>query len=221
VIGGAYLGVTAANLSLLLEGFRITIELTALCTLLSVPLGALIGFARTAPMPALRAAGAIYVELLRNIPPLILLFFFFFGLPGIDITIDGFTCGALAITLYTSAFVAEAVRAGINAVDRGQVDAVRSLGFGYFGALRHVIVPQALAMVLPALGNILIGIVKNTALVASIGVADLMHQGEVVESHTFKTFATFATVAAFYLALIVPVSIGFAALDRRRMRRAR
>ncbi len=221
MIGGAHLGAYAANLSLLLEGFRVTIELTALCTLLCVPLGALVGLSRTAPIAAMRAAGTIYVEFLRNIPPLILLFFFFFGLPGAGITIDGFTCGALAITLYTSAFVAEAVRAGINAVDRGQVDAVRSLGFGYFGALRYVIFPQAVAIALPALGNILIGIVKNTALVASIGVADVMHQGEVVESHTFKTFSTFATVAVLYLMLIVPISLGFAALDRRRMRKVR
>lgn len=219
--GAATLAGMAGNLSLLLEGFWITIALTALCTALSIPLGALVGLARTAPIAIVRAGGAAYVEFLRNVPPLILLFFFFFGLPSVGITVDGFTCGAWAITLYTSAFVAEAVRAGIGAVDRGQVDAVRSLGFGYVGALRYVVLPQAIAMVLPALGNILIGIVKNTALVASIGVADLMHQGEVVESHTFRTFSTFGTVALFYLALIVPISIGFAALDRRRLRKAR
>ncbi len=205
----------------LLEGLRVTLELSALCTALSLVAGTLIGIARTAPLAMVRAAGAIYVEGFRNVPPLILLFFFFFGLPGIDITIDGFACGAWAITLYTSAFVAEAVRAGIGAVDRGQVDAIRSLGFGYAGALRHVVMPQAIAIVLPALGNIVIGIVKNTALVASIGVADLMHQGEVVESQTFRTFATFGAVAALYLAIIVPIGIGFAALDRRRLRKVR
>jgi len=209
------------NLSFLLEGFKVTIQLTALCTALSLPLGALVGLARAAPIKLLRVAGTAYVEFLRNIPPLILLFFFFFGLPSTGVTIDDFECGVLALTLYTSAFVAEIVRAGIAAVERGQVDAVRSLGFGYFGALRYVVLPQALAMALPAMGNVIVGIVKNTALVASIGVTDLMHQGEVLESHTFATFSTFTTVALLYLALIVPMSSAVAVLDRRRMRKVR
>jgi putative glutamine transport system permease protein len=208
----------AGNLSLLLEGFQLTVWLTVVCAALSLPLGAAVGIARTTPVAALRIAGTAYVEFLRNVPPLILLFFFFFGLPGVGITIEGFTCGVLALTLYTSAFVAEAIRAGITAIERGQVDAARSLGFSYAGSLRHIVFPQAVAMVLPALGNITIGIVKNTALVAAIGVADLMHQGEVIESHTFATFSTFSAVALFYLALIVPLSIAVGALDRRRKR---
>jgi putative glutamine transport system permease protein len=206
------------NLSFLMEGFRTTIWLTLITAALSLPLGAAIGLARTAPIAALRFAGTAYVELLRNVPPLILLSLFYFGLPSTGVTMEGFTCGVLALTLYTSAFVAEAVRAGIMAVDRGQVEAARSLGFGYGGALRHVTLPQAIAMVLPALGNIGIGIVKNTALVSAIGVADLMLQGEVLESRTFTTFSTFTTVAAFYLLLIVPLSIAVNAMDRRRKR---
>ncbi|HYC37038.1 MAG TPA: amino acid ABC transporter permease [Usitatibacter sp.] len=208
------------SLSFLLEGFRLTIWLTFLCAACSLPLGAVVGIARSTPVLALRAAGTAYVEFFRNVPPLILLFFFYFGLPGVGVTVEGFTCGVIALTLYTAAFVAESVRAGIAAVDRGQVEAARSLGFGYLGALRYVVFPQAVAMVLPALGNITIGIVKNTALVATIGVADLMHQGEVLESRTFATFSTFTTVALFYLALIIPMSLGVNALDRRRRRMA-
>lgn len=207
-----------ANLSLLLEGYRLTIWLTLLCAVLSLPLGAVIGVARTTPVAALRIAATAHVELFRNLPPLVLIFYFFFALPAAGIRFDGFTCGVLAITLYTSAFVAEAVRAGITAVDRGQVDAARSLGFSYLGSLRTVVFPQAVAMALPALGNIVIGIVKNTALVATIGVADLMHIGEAIESRTFATFSTFATVALFYLSLIVPMSVAVNAMDRRRQR---
>ena len=202
----------------LLEGLRLTVWLTLLCGALSLPLGTLVGLARTAPIRALRIAGGAYVEFLRNIPPLILLFFFYFGLPPFGIRMTGFACGLIALTLYTSAFVAEAVRAGVCAVDRGQVDAARSLGFGYGGALWNVTLPQAFAMILPALGNIGIGIIKNTALVSTIGVADLMLQGEVLESRTFATFSTFTAVAAIYLVLIVPLSIGVSALGRRRDR---
>ena len=205
----------ASNLSFLLEGFWLTIGLTFLCAALSLPLGAAVGILRTVTVPFLRMAGTVFVEFFRNVPPLILLFFFYFGLPGTGITFDGLTCGTLALTLYTSAFVAEAVRAGIAAVDRGQVEAARSLGLDYLGCLRFVVFPQAVAIVLPALGNIIIGIVKNTALVATIGVADLMHQGEVLESRTFATFSTFTVVALFYLALITPMSIAVNALDKR------
>lgn len=208
----------ASNLSFLLEGFWLTIWLTFLCAVLSLPLGAVVGICRTVSIPVFRIAGSAFVEFFRNVPPLILLFFFYFGLPGAGITFEGFTCGILALTLYTSAFVAEAVRAGIAAVDRGQVEAARSLGFSYLGCLRFVVFPQAVAIVLPALGNITIGIVKNTALVATIGVADLMHQGEVLESRTFATFSTFTVVALFYLALIIPMSIAVNALDKRRRR---
>lgn len=207
-----------ANLFHLLEGYRLTIWLTVICAALSLPLGAIIGISRTTPVAALRAAATAFVEIFRNIPPLILLFYFFFALPQIGFRAEGFTCGVLALTLYTSAFVAEAVRAGITAVDRGQVDAARSLGFSYLGALWSVVLPQALAMALPALGNIVIGIVKNTALVATIGVADLMHIGEAIESRTFATFTTFSTVALFYLSLIVPLSLAVNYLDRRRQR---
>ena len=198
----------AANLTLSWRGSGSTMWLTAICTVLSLPLGAVMGIARTAPIAGLRLAGRVYVELLRNVPPLILMFFFFFGLPAAGHHGRGFHVRAGGHHALHQRLRGRGRAGGDRAVDRGQVDAVRSLGFSYFGALRHVVFPQAVAMVLPALGNIMIGIVKNTALVATIGVADLMHQGEVIESHTFATFSTFATVALFYLSIIIPLSIG-------------
>ena len=209
---------TGENLFLLLDGFWLTIRLTLLTGVASLVLGTCVGLARASPRGAWRLAGAAYVEFLRNVPPLILLFLLYFGLPRHGIRLDAFTCGGVALTLYTAAFVAEAVRAGIAAVDRGQFDAARSLGFSYSQAMRFVAMPQAIAIVLPALGNIAIGIVKNTALVSTIGVADLMFQGELIETRTFATFSTFSTVAAIYLALIIPLSFAVGILDRRRQR---
>lgn len=212
------LGIVSEALPLLLEGFLVTIELTLVTGVASLLLGGVVGLARVAPVKAIRLCGAAYVEFIRNIPPLILLFFFYFGLPRADVRLDAFTCGAVALTLYTAAFVAETIRAGIASVDRGQYEAARSVGLGYGKTMRHVILPQAIAIVLPALGNLAIGVVKNTALVTTIGVADLMHQGELIETRTFATFRTYGAVAVFYLLLIIPIAVGVAALDRRRQR---
>jgi putative glutamine transport system permease protein len=206
------------HLPLLLEGLRLTIGLAILSGVASLFLGTVVGLARVIPFRPLRAAGTAYVEFVRNVPPLIFLFLFYFGLPKTGIVLDGFVCGLLGLSLYTAAFVGEAVRAGIQAVGRGQVDAARSLGFGYPGTIRYVVLPQAFAMVLPPLGSIFISLVKDTALVSTIGVADLMLQAELVESRTFATFEIFSAAALFYLLLIVPLSVGVNALERRQAR---
>lgn len=207
-----------ANLPLFVEGFGTTVWLVVLSVGGSLVLGTLLGLARVVPAAVVRASAAAYVEFFRNIPPLVLLFFFYFGLPRAGLVLDGFACGFLGISMYTAAFVAEAVRAGIQAVGRGQVEAARSLGLSYGATMRSVVLPQAFTMVLPPLGNVFIGMVKTTALVAAIGVTDLMYQAQVVEARTFATFAAFTTVALLYLVLIVPLSIGVNALEHRQAR---
>lgn len=207
-----------ANLPLFVEGFGTTVWLVVLSAGGSLVLGTLLGLARVVPAAVVRASAAAYVEFFRNIPPLVLLFFFYFGLPRAGLVLDGFACGFLGISMYTAAFVAEAVRAGIQAVGRGQVEAARSLGLSYSATMRSVVLPQAFTMVLPPLGNVFIGMVKTTALVAAIGVTDLMYQAQVVEARTFATFAAFTTVALLYLVLIVPLSIGVNALEHRQAR---
>lgn len=211
-------GTIIDNLPLFLEGFSTTIWLAIASGLGSLVLGTLIGLLRVVPLAVARIGGTAYVEFFRNIPPLVLLFFFYFGLPRAGLVLDGFVCGLLGISMYTAAFVAEAVRAGIQAVGRGQVEAARSLGFSYMATMRYVVLPQAFTTVLPPLGNIFIGLVKTTALVATIGVADLMYQAQVIESRTFATFAAFTTVAVLYLALIVPLSLGVNTLEHRQAR---
>jgi putative glutamine transport system permease protein len=124
------------------------------------------------------------------------------------------------LTLYTTAFVGEAVRAGILSIDKGQFEAARALGLGYASLMRHIVLPQALRVVLPPLGNIFVSLVKDTALVSTIGVEDLMMQGELLESRTFATFQVFTIVGLLYIAIIAPLSFGVAALERSRHKRA-
>ena len=205
-------------LPMLVEGFLLTIRLALLGGLASLGLGIVVGVLGVVPLRPARLISASYVELMRNIPPLVLLFFLFFGLPRAGLALDSFLCGLVGVSVYAAAFVGEAVRAGINAVARGQVEAARSLGFSYLQTMREVVLPQALMIVLPPLGNTFISLIKNTALVATIGVTDLMHQAELVESRTFATFPTFTLAALFYLALIFPLSLGVNTLERRQAR---
>lgn len=202
----------------MLEGLLLTIRLALLAGVASLALGIVVGLLRVVPLGPLRQLATAYVELFRNVPQLILLFFFFFGLPQVGLSLDPFMCGVIGLSVYAAAFVAEAVRAGIQAVARGQVDAARSLGLSYLETMRYVVLPQALMMVLPPLGNTFISLIKGTALVTTIGVADLMHWAELVEARTFATFPTFTLAALFYLVLIVPLSLGVNVLERRRAR---
>lgn len=208
------------GLPLLLEGLRLTIMLAIASCVASLIVGTCLGLARTSSVALVAAIGTAYVEIFRNIPPLIILFIFYFALPKLGLILDGFTCGFIGLTLYTSAFVGEAVRAGIASVEKGQFEAARALGHGYFGLMRYIVLPQAFRIVLPPLGNILISLIKDTALVSTIGVEDLMLQGELVESRTFATFQVFTIVGLLYIAIIAPLSFGVSMLERRRSKRA-
>ena len=203
------------NLPLLGGGFVLTVELAILGGVLSLILGTAVGLLRVAPVGLLRWAGTVYVEFFRNTPLLVQLFFYYHALPKIGVSLDGFVCGMLGLGIYSGAFVAEAVRAGVQSIGRGQVEAARSLGLGYLQTMQHVVLPQAFTIVLPPLGNIFIALVKNTALVSTIAVADLMYNGEIVESRTFRTFEVFSAVAVMYLALIAPLTFGVSRLERR------
>jgi putative glutamine transport system permease protein len=207
------------GLPLLFEGLWLTILLALSSGLASLVFGTCLGLARSSSISAIAAIGTTYVEIFRNIPPLIILFLLYFALPKLGIIFSGFACGVIGLTLYTTAFVGEAVRAGISSVGKGQVEAARALGHGYFGLMRHIVLPQALKVALPPLGNIFVSLVKDTALVSTIGVEDLMLQGELLESRTYATFQVFTVVGLFYIAVIAPLSFGVAALEKKRTRR--
>ncbi|MCK1993320.1 amino acid ABC transporter permease [Peribacillus muralis] len=198
------------NLDMYLLGFKNTILSSLIALVASLILGILVAIMRIAPIKPLNWLGTAYVEFIRNIPLLIITFFFFLGLK-----LSGLYAGTLALTIYTSSFIAEAIRAGILSVPKGQMEAARSSGLSYGQAMRLVILPQAVKIVIPPLGNQFINLVKNSSILAVVAGLDLMYHGDLISSRTFVVFDVYIFVAAFYLILTIPLSIGVGYLEKR------
>jgi aspartate/glutamate/glutamine transport system permease protein len=193
-----------------LEGLKITIIASLLALLCSFILGTLLAVMRIGPFKPLNWLGTAYVEFIRNIPVLVIVFFIY--LSG---NFDGMVAGTIGLTIYTAAFIAEAIRAGIMSVPRGQMEAARSTGLTYGQAMRMVILPQAIKIVIPPLGNQFINLVKNSSLLAVVAGGDLMYQGDLISAKTYVTFDTYIFVALFYLILTIPLSLGVRSLEKR------
>ncbi|KZZ83612.1 amino acid ABC transporter permease [Bacillus sp. SJS] len=203
------------NLDVYLQGFGNTVKTSVIALICSFILGVIIAVMRISPMKVLSAAGTAYVEFVRNIPLILIAFFFFYGLPGLGFKLNGYQSGTVALTIYTAAFIAEAVRAGIQSVSKGQMEAARSSGLTYIQAMRYVILPQAIKIVIPPLGNQFINLVKNSSILGVITGLDLMYFGDSVASKTYVIFDTYIFVAMFYLVLTIPLSIFVGYLERR------
>ena len=203
------------NLPFLLSGLAVTAQLAASALALALVLGVCFAVLRSVPLRPLRAIGTAYVEFFRNTPLLVQMFFAFFGLPTLGIRLPPFTAAFLALGVYTGAFVTEVVRAGILSVSRGQSEAARSLGMTYAQTMRFVILPQAFAVTVPPLGNLAIAMTKNTSVASSIAVADVMYNGQIINSRTFATYEIFAFVGLCYLALTLPMGAAVSLLERR------
>jgi putative glutamine transport system permease protein len=203
------------NLPLLLSGLRTTAELGLFALVLALVAGTLVGVLRVLPVPAVPWLGSAYVEFFRNSPLLVQMYIWFFGLPTIGIVLPPFWAAVTALGIYTSAFVAEVVRAGIQSVSRGHVEAARSLGLSYLQTMRQVILPQAFAVTIPPLGNLAIALAKNTSIASAIAVGDLLYQGELINARTFATYPIFLAVMVLYLVITIPMSRGVNVLERR------
>jgi His/Glu/Gln/Arg/opine family amino acid ABC transporter permease subunit len=197
----------------LANGLVVTIEISLLSLLLSIVLGTMFGVARLVPYSPISALFGAYVEFFRNIPPLVHLYFLYFGLPRIGIVFPSFWCGVFGLTLYHAAFTAEILRAGIEVVGRNQMEAGRALGLSYIATMRYIILPQAFWVVLPPLGNLFVSLFKTSALVATIGAADLMYVAEILHERTFQTVTVFTFVGIVYLALSLLMGAGVHRLE--------
>lgn len=198
-----------------LSGLVVTLEVSVLSLLLSIVLGGLLGIMRVMPVALCQRFSGAYVEFFRNVPPLIHLFYIFFALPRVGLVLSSFACGVIGLTIYHAAFMAEILRAGINAVGRHQLDSARALGLSYSEAMRYVTLPQAVAIVLPPLGNLFISLVKTSSLVAAISTADLMFEAEILNERTFRTFEVFTFAGLVYLALTVSLGTLMHRLEAR------
>ena len=196
------------------SGFWVTIRLVAVSFVIAMGVGTLVAAFRVAPLRPLNWIGGLFVEAFRNTPLLVLLFISFAGLRRAGVPIDPWLAGTASLGLYTAAYVAEALRSGVFAVGRGQIEAALSLGLDYPRTLRYVVLPQAFRTVIPHLGSLTIAMIKNSAIigVSLLALPDLLHQARLVNSRTFATNESFLWAAVGYLILT-----GLATLAVRRL----
>ena len=193
-----------------LEGVRNTLIIAFFAVLLGTLLGTLMAMARMSRIKPLKWIATAYIEFFRGTPLMVQLMFIFYGLPMIGVTFpsvsfipdfDRFAAGIVAMSLNSCAYVAEIIRSGIQAVDKGQMEAARSLGFHHGEAMKLVILPQAVKNILPALGNEFVTIIKESSIVSVIGIADLMFRTNDVIAVTYKNLECLAVAALCYFVL--------------------
>jgi polar amino acid transport system permease protein len=205
-----------ANADLLLLGLWHTLQVTGTALAFGVPLGLVLALARLSKRSLLRWPAGIVIEIFRTTPPLVQLFWFFFALPilvGVEMT--PFAAASLTFAIQSAAFFAEAFRAGIVSVDRGQWEGARALGMTQRQLMRRVVLPQAIKRMLPAFLERVIELTKTTTLVATISYADLLFQANEVAQKTFRPLEVFTVAALMYFVVIYGFSLVAGRLERR------
>ncbi|MET0740922.1 MAG: amino acid ABC transporter permease [Candidatus Nanopelagicales bacterium] len=205
------------NLDLFWDGLKTTLGICIYAGIGALVFGTVLAAFRVSPIAPLRVVGTAYVTVFRNCPLTVVLFFFAFGLPELGINGAYYWFGITALITYTSAFVCEAIRAGINAVGTGQVEAARAIGLTFDQSLRFIVLPQAFRSVVPPLGSVFIAMIKNSAIVGAFGVGgDLFSVGATLTSaQGYGALPVLTGVAIGYLILTIPAGIGLGVLERR------
>lgn len=193
------------SLPALAEGALMTAKLSAVSIVLGTFIGIFIGIARVSARRFIAWPALFYVTVMRAVPLLVTLMFLYYGLPSAGIQLPAFTVSIIALSITSGAYVGEIVRAGIQSIDAGQMRAARSLGMSYAKAMRRIILPQAMRRVLPPITNEALTLIKNTSLVSTIALADLLRAGLEIMTWQANTFSPFAGVALFYLAFTLPL----------------
>jgi len=204
----------------LLAGAWITIQLTVFSIVAGVVLGLALALLRISRIPILSAPAIAYIEFMRGTPLLAQIFMVYFGLGSLGINIPDFLSGFIALSLNSSAYNAEIFRAGIQSISKGQMEAARSLGLSYAQSMAYIIVPQAFRFCLPPLGNEFIALLKDSSLVAIIGISDLMRVGREINGRTLRSIEVFGYVSLIYLIMTLPLSQLVNAAERRLKRGA-
>ena len=201
---------------LLLVGSGVTIKITALSVALGVVIGLFVGIARISRIKILRVLAAIYVDFFRGTPLLVQIFLVYFALPVITgQRVDPFVAAIGSCGINSGAYVAEIFRAGIQSIDKGQMEAGRSLGMTWVQTMRYIIVPQAFERVIPPLGNEFIALLKDSSLVSVIGFEELTRRGQLIIAKTYGSLEIWISVAVIYLAMTLTISRFVAYLERR------
>jgi aspartate/glutamate/glutamine transport system permease protein len=208
-------GVLVEHAGFLAGGYGRTVLLVAISFVASMAIGTVLSVFRLAPLPIVPGLARAQVELFRNTPLLVQMGLFWIGLGSVGIRLQPFVAAAIALSLYTGVYVAEAIRAGVATVGAGQREAALSIGLTFVGTMRYVVMPQAFRAVIPPLGNLFIAMIKNSAIAAAISVPELLYRSQVLDGRTFRTFEIFTGVLIGYLSLTIPAGALVRRLERR------
>jgi len=189
---------------LIAEGLAMTVALSAAALVFSTVIGLIVGGAAAAGSRAARALALAFTETMRNIPLLIHMYIWYMALAFLRL--PAFSCAVLGLSLYSGAYVAEVVRAGIGAVGRGQMQAALATGLTRFQAMRYIVYPQALRIIAPSLASLFSQLIKDSSLASVIAVAELTYQAGAIEGQTFRTFEIYITISLIYLVLVTAAS---------------
>lgn len=204
------------NLPQFIDAFLMTLRLLVVSGIAALIIGTLIAAMRISPVAALRGFATVYTEILRNTPLTLVLFFCAIVLPQLSIRLDFITAATVGLAMYTSPFVAEAIRSGVNGVPVGQAEAARAIGFGFTQTVGLIVLPQAIRMVIPPLINVIIALTKNTSVAAGFSVLELVAVSrQVVQFNGNATITILIAVAVFYLLITVPLGQFAAYLERK------
>jgi polar amino acid transport system permease protein len=210
-----FLDETIEFMPILLMGVKLTIIVTLGSLLLSTVLGLVWALMRVSGIRVLAAIAIVVVNVIRGIPIIVQLFYIYFVLPDFGITLTALQAAIIGLGIAYSAYQSENFRAGIEAIDRGQIEAAHSLAMGWTLTMRQVILPQAIRIVLPPYGNIMIMMLKDSSQASTITVAELALQGKLIASSTFQNTTVFTLVATLYLVMSVPLIVLAGWLERR------
>ena len=200
------------------QGAIVTLELAVCALALGLALGLSGALARRSNIRPLTVVGTIYVEVVRGTPALLQIFVIYFGLASYGIRFEPFTAAVLTLGLISGAYITEIIRAGIAAVDRGQVEAAVSLGMAPSTVMRRIVLPQAAVLMLPPFTNFVVSLIKDTSLALTISVPEMMYRSYDVASQTFRSLEVYALAGVIYLAICYPLSRAARWLERRTAR---
>lgn len=202
-------------LPLYFRGAGYTISLSFFAVILGVLIGSFLALMKMSHNKWLSKPANAYIQVIRGTPLLVQLFIIYYGLLMINIELPDFVSGVLTVSLNSAAYIAEIIRAGIQAVDKGQMEAARSMGMSHNMAMQKIIYPQAIKNILPALGNEFITLMKESSIISVVGMRDLMFNAQVVYGATYKPFTPFVLAAIFYFMMTSVANKALELLERR------
>ena len=208
--------IIAGYLPMFGEGLLVTLKVTVCALLLGLLLSVPLSLCKISNVRVLQLFAAFYTSVFRGVPILVQVFMMYFGIPiATGLKFTAFQAGTIVFAMNSAAYISESMRGGIMAIDRGQDEASMALGVRYPAMMKDIILPQAIKSVLPSLVNEFIGLLKNTTLIASIGLVDILRVGQLIQAATYRAFEPFFVISVFYYILVMGLSFLGKLLERR------